>query len=476
MTASIPMADVDRRRLLFRVGEQRHEIDASQVLEVIRVPHITRVPNGPEALAGIANLRGKPIPILAMTKVLHGSATAMQNHGKVIVYDHGGALGLLVDDVLRLSTDTLSAPLHGLPALLDAAFKQTRLARVEREHASGSLGGTQAEETSKLIALLSFRVAGQLYGLPLDDIREVSGLPEEISVFGNAPDSIIGIIPLRGGVLPLVSLASLLGLDSNQEGSTASFIVVVEHEGQLLGLVVNDLDVIRRLPDHAIDAIPAVLQKGRGDAQIEAIGRIAEGGQLISILSPEKLFGHKEVTQAIARNQGAKPMEATGTSVEALEQFLIFQLGDETYGLPVRSVDEVVRVPSDITRVPGAPSFVVGVINLRGKAVPLIDQRARFDTPSTQQSAKTRAIVLTLGQLQAGFVIDGVSEVKAIASSALSEAPKFSSEQTDVFDRVAHIEADGRMILLIDPQELLSRAERDVVASIANDVTAAVGP
>ncbi|MEK1888427.1 MAG: chemotaxis protein CheW, partial [Phyllobacterium sp.] len=248
------------------------------------------------------------------------------------------------------------------------------------------------------------------------------------------------------------------------------------HEGQLLGLVVNDLDVIRRLPDHAIDAIPAVLQKGRGDAQIEAIGRIAEGGQLISILSPEKLFGHKEVTQAIARNQGAKPMEATGTSGEALEQFLIFQLGDETYGLPVRSVDEVVRVPSDITRVPGAPSFVVGVINLRGKAVPLIDQRARFDTPSTQQSAKTRAIVLTLGQLQAGFVIDGVSEVKAIASSALSEAPKFSSEQTDVFDRVAHIEADGRMILLIDPQELLSRAERDVVASIANDVTAAVGP
>ena len=90
MTASIPMADVDRQRLLFRVGEQRHEIDASQVLEVIRVPHITRVPNGPEALAGIANLRGKPIPILAMTKVLHGSATAAQNDGKVIVYDHAG--------------------------------------------------------------------------------------------------------------------------------------------------------------------------------------------------------------------------------------------------------------------------------------------------------------------------------------------------------------------------------------------------
>ena len=140
----------------------------------------------------------------------------------------------------------------------------------------------------------------------------------------------------------------------------------------------------------------------------------------------------------------------------------------------IRSVDEVIRFPEDIPRVPGAPLFVMRVINLRGKAIPLIDQRTRFDTPSIQQSAKSRAIVLTLGRLQAGFVVDEVSEVKAISSSALSEAPDLSSTEADVFDRVAHIEQDGRMILLIDPQELLTGAEQDVIAAIGDGETRTV--
>jgi len=154
-------------------------------------------------------------------------------------------------------------------------------------------------------------------------------------------------------------------------------------------------------------------------------------------------------------------------TAEPLEQFLIFQLAEEHYGLPVGAVDEVIRVLGDVTRMPGAPAFVKGVINLRGKAIPLIDQRNRFDTETALQTTKPRAIIVTLGTLQAGFVVDAVSEVKAIAAKALSAAPEFSSEQTAVFDRIAHIEADGRMILLVDPQELLTRAERDMVAAVA---------
>jgi len=159
-------------------------------------------------------------------------------------------------------------------------------------------------------------------------------------------------------------------------------------------------------------------------------------------------------------------MNANPAKEETFEQFLIFQLSDEVYGLPIGSVDEVIRVPDEVTRVPGAPAFVMGIINLRGKPIPLIDQRDRFVVQSPGQTSKARAIIVTLGDLQAGFVVDSVSEVKAIASDALSAAPEFSSDRTEVFDRIAQIEADGRMILLIDPQELLTRAERDVVLAI----------
>lgn len=462
MESSPGKADL-RRRLVFEVGQQRHEIEADRVLEVVRSGHITRVPNGPAALKGIANVRGRPIPVLSMGRILSGEDGASRHDGKIIIYDHGGAIGLLVDDVLTLSQETTAAPLDGLSDLFDAAFKTTRRAPVGRAGSIERDGNDHAGVT--LTPILSFRVVGQLYGLPLEQVREVVTMPDEVAVLPNEQEAVMGLMPLRNGVLPLVSLTSLMGLEITRSARENARIVVVENEGDLIGLVVDGMDVIYRLPEQAIDPVPAVLQRGRGDGQIAAIGRIADGGRLISILSLEKLFGHEEIARAIGQKAGAAPMETAPHADGAVEQFLIFQLGEENYGLPIASVDEVIRVPADVTRMPGAPAFVTGVISLRGRVVPLIDQRSRFDCPASPQTVASRAIVVTVGKLQAGFVVDAVSEVKALPAAALSAAPEFSSEQTDVFDRIAHIEADGRMVLLIEPQELLTKAERDVVAA-----------
>lgn len=466
MESSPSKADF-RRRLVFRVGQQLREIDADRVLEVFKAGHITRVPNGPAALKGIANLRGRPIAVLSMGQILTGDDGASSHDGMIIVYDHGGAVGLLVDNVLTLSKEATASPMEGLSDLLDAAFKTTRRAPVRRTAPVEQDAGIEASTT--LIPILSFRAAGRLYGLPLEDVREVAFIPREVAIMPNGQEAVLGLMSLRDSVLPLVSLASVMGLEINRSAAENARIVIIAHAGDLVGLVVDEMDVIYRLPEQAIDTVPAVLQRGRGNAQITAIGRITDGGRLISILSPEKLFGHDEVAQAIGQKTGAAPMEIAPQVDSAVEKFLIFQLGGENYGLPITSVDEVIRVPADVTRMPGAPAFVTGVINLRGRAVPLIDQRSRFDSPTSMQTAAARAIVVTIGRLQAGFVVDAVSEVKALPAAALSAAPEFSSEQTDVFDRIAHIEADGRMILLVDPQELLTRAERDVVAAITED-------
>lgn len=157
----------------------------------------------------------------------------------------------------------------------------------------------------------------------------------------------------------------------------------------------------------------------------------------------------------------------------AQEQILIFKLGDETYGLPIAAVDEVIRVPAEITRLPNAPDFVTGVVNLRGKAVALIDQRVRFQFDKSGLDAKARAIIVTIGALQAGFIVDAVTEVVSIPQAAVSAAPDLASEETDVFNRVAYLEDGGRMVLLVDPQALLSRAEQDLVTSIAATKAAA---
>jgi purine-binding chemotaxis protein CheW len=471
MTAA-PESDHGKRRLLFRLGSEVHAIDAGRVLEVLPLPHITRVPHGPPALAGIANLRGQPLPVMSVERLLSRDPQLKVGlGGKIIVYDHGGAVGLLVDDVMQLSQASGAATeLLALDDLLEGAFKLEKRAGVARAYQASQSGA--AAVSASLSTFLSFRVAGQLYALPLESVREVATLSGELATLPNADEAVLGIMSMRDAVLPVVSLAGLLGLQLSSPEGAGSRIIVIEHDKALVGLVVSELDMIRRLPRSAIDTVPAVLQRGRGTAEIDAIGRVDNGAILISILSPGKLFGHATVSQVIDRNIGASTMAAASESRSSLEQFLLFRLAEETYGLPIAAVDEVIRVPNDVTRMPGAPSFVSGIINLRGKAVPLIDQRTRFDLAETTSGGQARAIILTIGALQAGFVVDSVSEVKAVAAEALSAAPEFASDQTEVFDRVAHFEAEGRMVLIVNPQELLSKAERDVVAAIAGEKTA----
>ncbi|MDB5524744.1 MAG: Chemotaxis protein [Rhizobium sp.] len=457
----------DDSSLTFRLGGEIHTIAADMVMEVIRRPAITRVPHGPAALAGIANLRGVAMPVISVARLLGQSGTDALVEEKIIVYQHQGLIGLLVDDIISFgSADGSARRLTDLGEKLDKAFKPSQSSHAPKLTRGGDSAEDNVRSDSHLISLLSFRLAGQLFAFPIGSVHEVLSMPSELAVVPNADATIMGVLNLRDSVVPVISLARLLGLEL---ATTSERLVVVEFEGSLVGLAVEALDAIRRLPETAIDAVPDILKRGDGPAEIESIGRSDNGRTLVSILSVEKLFGNAVVRQAVDGTSGAISMSSSDTQSVEQEQFLIFELGDETYGLPIKAVDEVVRVPDTITRMPNAPAFVTGVMNLRGKPIPLIDQRLRFDTPQSAASErKPRAIIVTIGHLQAGFIVDGASEVANVPLSGLLEAPNFSAERTEIFDRIAHIEADGRMILLIDPKALLTRAERDIVAALAD--------
>ncbi len=105
-------------------------------------------------------------------------------------------------------------------------------------------------------------------------------------------------------------------------------------------------------------------------------------------------------------------------------------------------------------------------MKLRGKAIPVIDQRQRFAISGDEDSARRRIVIVTIDGLQAGFLVDSVSEILSVDERDLSPAPKFDADSTKVIDRVALIERGGHMVLLVDPKALLDRAERDVLASL----------
>src|SRR5512141_2159412 len=105
-----------------------------------------------------------------------------------------------------------------------------------------------------------------------------------------------------------------------------------------------------------------------------------------------------------------------------LLQLVTFNISQEEYGVDILKVQEIIRT-MEITKVPRAPDFVEGVINLRGKVIPIIDLRKRFDMDSRDHDSQTRIIVIELNNMIVGFVVDSVSEVLRIPASTVEAPP-----------------------------------------------------
>ena len=154
-------------------------------------------------------------------------------------------------------------------------------------------------------------------------------------------------------------------------------------------------------------------------------------------------------------------------------QFLVFRLGDDEFALPIETVDEVANVPAQITRLPKTPKFLEGVINLRGEVLPIVDQRRRFDMPASDVAEGRRVVVVRSERHRAGLIVDSVSEVLRSSRDKIEPAPDLTGQSTRLVNGVINLERAGRIILLLDPAELLSRAERSLLDAFEPDAQAA---
>jgi purine-binding chemotaxis protein CheW len=325
------------------------------------------------------------------------------------------------------------------------------------------------DEAQRDLVFIAFAVAKQEFALAIDHIEGITILPPAIARLPRTDQAMLGAAEIDGALVPLVSLHFLLGFPLAELDQRTARVVLVRLGETRVGVVVDGVKDIVRIAPSALDPVPSVLTRAKGEAQIEAICRLDEGRRLISILAPAKLFDADTVTRLLAEaERGSTHMTSGEDKGAGGEQFVVFQLGDESYGLPIDAVEEVVRCPDNLTRVPTAPPFVRGLMNLRGKAVPVIDQRQRFAVEAAVHSGHRRVVVVTVDGLKTGFLVDKVSEVLTVAADELGPAPEFAIEGANVIDRVAMIERDGHMILLVDPKALLDRAERDFLESISN--------
>ena len=158
--------------------------------------------------------------------------------------------------------------------------------------------------------------------------------------------------------------------------------------------------------------------------------------------------------------------DGQGQALDDDEQVVVFRLGKEEFGVSIDSVQEIVRVPEQLTHVPKAPSFVEGVINLRGVVLPVIDLRRRLGLPTVERSDRQRVMVFLINGMRTGFIVDLVTEVLKIQKNAIESAPHLSSEQAVLLARMANLEQQKRMLQLIDPTHLVAEQELSSLASL----------
>lgn len=145
-------------------------------------------------------------------------------------------------------------------------------------------------------------------------------------------------------------------------------------------------------------------------------------------------------------------------------KFLIFSLGKEEYGFEIKYVTEIIGI-QEITQVPGVPEYVRGVINLRGKIIPVMDVRLRFKKENREYDDRTCIIVVEINQLVVGLVVDRVSEVVVIPEEGIAPPPQLGKTFQNKY--IKGIGKVGEQVkLLLDLNKLLSEEEAEALQEI----------
>ncbi len=493
-----------RQFVTFITGGEVFAVDMAPVQEIIRLPDVVRVPLAPSTLEGLANLRGKVLPIISLRRMFGFPEQEADDATRAVIVDVGQPLGFVVDRVASVvgvepsqiedvgairgavDTDLLSGIIKGVGGhamimvldfekLIQREFAQiANVAKQAGLGGNGSLGGTELDadedDNSDELQLVSFNVAEQEYAIAIEDVQEIVQVPETIIHVPHSQAHVLGVMDLRSRLLPLVSLRRMFGLPE-QALDEKSRIVVLALGSASVGVAVDGVSEVLRVAKTCVDAMPALLAKDGNLSDIAEICRLDDGKRLVSIITVRNLFNHSAIKEALntvndSKREASEQSGDVDDNLDDDEQVVIFHLDKEEFGVPIHSVQEIVRVPDELIHVPKAPSFVEGVINLRGSVLPVIDLRVRLGLTRVERSDRQRIMVFLIAEVRTGFIVDQVTEVLKIPKAAIEPAPQLSSQRGKLLARMANMEKQKRMVQLLEPAYLIEGEELVNLAAV----------
>jgi chemotaxis signal transduction protein len=599
----------------FLLKDEEFGFDIMSVQEIIRLPKMAKVPRTPAYVDGIANLRGVVLPVIDMRTRFGMERADETDRTRVLVVDiEGVKTGLRVDRVKQV-TRVLRSEIEPPPAAIRGtssdylegvvkldkgqrivmALNAAHVCEIGVTHKAASANGLAAnseaastespDKSSSVDAevrkLVTFRIAKEEFAFHMEHVREILRV-ETPNQVPDVPDYVLGVLTVRGRILPVIDLRRLLqqrsladefadscrplreeyerridqiektvadnwqqkidrsvtervrkwiaetnsssqllmetlakarGLNemvikqlqlqakhqecgdrdaaracgeeiiSGARGTIAALhqfeeqiaqniqedqrIIVVDAEGFVLGLVVDHVHEVLNVPKSLMEPPPRITSSG--GMELSGVAKLDDGARLIMLLDVASLMKDQKLRDV--RNSSAQAGETQKTGeihkagadgAELSEvQLVTFMLAAEEYGVPISQIQEIDRL-AKITKVPKAAEFIEGITNLRGEVIPVLDTRKRFELEVKPPDDRTRIIIVDLGGVKTGLVVDSVREVLNLARKDIAPPPEAigSGIGQQFISGIGKVDSGKRMIVLLDVEKILSRQEQ----------------
>jgi len=473
-------------------------LDIAKVQEITHRTTITQVPGSPSFVIGVLNLRGQIIPVIDSRLRFHLEPSEITSSTRVIVIDLAGqTTGLQVDavaEVVRLDdfslreTPPLVAGVHSdylagmvlagnrlitlidLNEILNSEEFGQRESLMQNAAAAGTgmawshsmEGDREEEEVENDLPFVTFGLGKESFGINLERVEEIVELPP-VTKIPDAPEYVHGVICIRDKVLPLLNLFKMFNVEplhkEHEEHNThsdTSMVILLTIGNAKLGVVVDCIQEIIRVRERDLLPSPQTLKE---DESNRLEGVVMRSDRMVSILKVVEILSHEDQQKLATMSQNLGIQEIVDTETSSTEEISViaFSIDKEVYGLELQEVREIIMVGM-ITSVPRAPSFIQGVLNLRGEIIPVIDLRLRFGLEHHDATELSRIIVTPINSVFTGLIVDSVAEVKNIDKKLLEPPPKVTSIGANAYiTEVAR--TNTGVIFLLGLQQLLTESE-----------------
>ncbi|MGD0620893.1 MAG: chemotaxis protein CheW [Thermacetogeniaceae bacterium] len=482
----------EQQLVTFYLDNSEFAVNIMRVREIIRYTGVTKVPKAPAYLDGVSNLRGSLLPVIDGRLLFGMDRKAHDESTRVVVLDiHGVDTGIVVDrvmEVLRVQTNVIEKP----PAVCDVETEYLEgvvkldggqrlimilnldlllvhgLDAVNENSLHSVIAETEAGEVNIIDEdqLVTFLVGNEEYAFDIMNVKEIIRVPE-ITAVPDTMQYVEGLVSIRNQLIPIINMRVYFDMPEVTKDDQARVIIV--DLGKLrTGFRVDRVREVIHVLRSTIEPTPTFLGKD-GAEKIRGVAKLNNGSRLLMCLDINNLLPDEMIQKLSEIDAEAEIEKKEGQNVLDEEQLVAFRLGSDEYAINVNEVQEINRMTEAI-RMPGAPRYIEGLVNLRGNIIPALSLRNRFSLPERQKDDSTRIIIVDFNEKKTGIIVDAVTEVLRFEKGLIENTPGIleQSVEADLIGGVAKLNEGKRMVMILNLSSVLNY-DKEIEVKIQSD-------